>query len=149
MKVLLDANILIDICGQTEDLSSSFQALDIMLLREDEPCMLTCMAPTVCYVVRSRGYASEDAALSVLDRLTRIVPMADVIPADYADAVTLKMADFEDALLASAAKRHEADLILTRNVKDFKASPVRAIHPDGFIAQFCPPGYEYGEVAMP
>jgi len=43
------------------------------------------------------------------------------------------MKDYEDALLASVAKRSKADFIVTRNEGDFKGSPVPAVSPQDFL----------------
>lgn len=147
MKVLLDVNVLVDICGKSPDVAESFKAVDVMLVRGDEPAMLVCMAPTVAYVVKARGFASESAALVALDGLAQIAPMLDVIPSDRMRATELPMRDFEDALVAAAAERHGMDIIVTRNTKDFKDSPVRAMHPRDFAEQLCPPDYGYEEIS--
>jgi hypothetical protein len=39
----------------------------------------------------------------------------------------------EDALLAACAKRGNMEYIITRNVKYFSGSPVKAILPDDFL----------------
>ncbi len=44
-------------------------------------------------------------------------------------AVELPMADFEDAMQVAAARACGARHIITRNVKDYKQSPIRAIAP--------------------
>ena len=49
------------------------------------------------------------------------------------DTNTGLMRDFEDAVQAYCAKRHRIDYIVTRNVKDFVNSPVKAISPEDFI----------------
>jgi predicted nucleic acid-binding protein len=45
------------------------------------------------------------------------------------------MPDFEDAVIAAVAQREGADYIVTRNTKDFIASPVPAITPEDFLAR--------------
>jgi hypothetical protein len=44
------------------------------------------------------------------------------------------MKDFEDAAQAMCAGRIGADLIVTRNVKDFVLSPVQAVTPSAALA---------------
>jgi len=44
------------------------------------------------------------------------------------------MPDFEDALQAAAARACGASVIITRNEKDFLASPVAAMTPEAFLA---------------
>ena len=43
--------------------------------------------------------------------------------------------DFEDALVAAAAVSAGCDCIITRNIKDFAESPVRAISPTDFLEE--------------
>jgi hypothetical protein len=49
-------------------------------------------------------------------------------------ALVGKMPDFEDAVLAEAAYQAGAQAILTRNLKDFAHSPVRAYTPQQWLA---------------
>ena len=48
------------------------------------------------------------------------------------------MPDYEDALQAAAAQACAAQIILTRNVRDFKGSPVPAMTPEVFMQQNMP-----------
>lgn len=50
-------------------------------------------------------------------------------------AITWAMNDFEDALQAAAALACDAAFIITRNEKDFAASPVQALAPEAFLAR--------------
>jgi len=49
---------------------------------------------------------------------------------DIRRALEWSMPDFEDAMIAVLAQNVGADWIVTRNVKDFRHSPVMAISPD-------------------
>jgi len=48
---------------------------------------------------------------------------------DFAQALVLGIADFEDAVQASGAAKIGADYIATRNEKDFRRNPVKARSP--------------------
>jgi hypothetical protein len=52
------------------------------------------------------------------------------------EAIRAGFADFEDALQSVCAGKFEADFIVTRNVKDYKLSPIKAISPADFIGKF-------------
>lgn len=45
----------------------------------------------------------------------------------------MPMRDFEDALQVAAAMACGAQFIVTRNERDFKASPVPALSPEAFL----------------
>ena len=48
-------------------------------------------------------------------------------------ALALPMVDFEDALMAAAAESAGATHIVTRNLPDFRKSPVKAVSPEDFM----------------
>jgi hypothetical protein len=52
------------------------------------------------------------------------------------EAIRLGFSDFEDALQSVCAKQFEADFIVTRNVRDYKLSPIKAISPSDFARKF-------------
>ena len=64
--------------------------------------------------------------------------MAHTGTADALAAFELPMADFEDALQAASAMACGAQVIVTRNERDFKASPVPAMNPDAFLRKYGP-----------
>ena len=67
---------------------------------------------------------------------------ADVAQTGSADALAaldLPMRDFEDALQVAAAMACGAKCIVTRNERDFKASPVPALSPDAFLRRYPAP----------
>jgi len=67
--------------------------------------------------------------------------LVEVAPASSAwvrYAAELPMADFEVALQAAAAVACGADLIATRNLRDFARSPVPARSPTAILVPFGP-----------
>ena len=78
-----------------------------------------------------RKYAIETAKMSSKGQL--VIPEAFAGERELAAARSLDMPDFEDALVASAASSAGCGLILTRNVEDFAASPVKAMSPSAFL----------------
>ncbi len=62
----------------------------------------------------------------VLD-LTRFIEIAPTTTESLIYASHLDMRDFEDAMQVAAAVACQAQMIVTRNLKDFKKSPIRAM----------------------
>lgn len=148
MKVLLDVNVIVDILGATEDVFYSVQALDVMILRGFQPCMVVSEAATVQYVLSARKYASVDRALAAIEGISELLTVLDTTEADFRNALNEPLGDFEDAMLAWAARRHGADLIVTRNLRDFRKSPVAAMTPQQFCDAYRPEGYDYDLVEL-
>lgn len=143
MKIMLDANVVVDVLGATEDVFYSFQALDIMLLRSFTPCVAASAMPVIQYVLTARKYASNTESLVALEGVSELVEILDVASVDYQRALADPLGDFEDAMLAWCANRHGIDLIVTRNVKDFHNSPVAVMTPEQFCEAYRPTNYSY------
>ena len=50
-------------------------------------------------------------------------------------ALKLDMKDFEDAVQIASAQAAELDFIITRDIKDYEKSPVKALSPAGFVQE--------------
>ena len=61
--------------------------------------------------------------------LTRFVGVAITDTEALRYAAVLPMADFEDAMQVAAARACGARHIVTRNVRDYERSPIRAVDP--------------------
>ncbi len=62
-----------------------------------------------------------------------LVGFADALGEDVNAAIASNMTDFEDALVSAIAARCRMDYIITRNTRDFRESPVKALTPQEFL----------------
>ena len=67
--------------------------------------------------------------------LTRFVEVTQAGTDAIQYAATLPMADFEDAMQVAAARACGVRNIVTRNVKDFRRSPIRALSPEEALTE--------------
>src|SRR5262249_39216747 len=79
------------------------------------------------------AYLLKDSGRKFLNRLLQIVEVAPVRTADARKALTLPIADVEDAFQAAAALAWSADVIITRNTADYRRSPIPAVKPAAFL----------------
>ena len=126
-NILYDTNILLDIILHRPDAEAAYSSLAESLLKGDTPYISASSMTDIFYVVRKA--ASMGTAAEAVDTILSFVKIADVTAEDIRSASSLDMSDFEDAVIASVAARIGADHIVTRNVKDFAASPVKAVLP--------------------
>jgi len=81
----------------------------------------------------------QQSAVSGRDFIRSMLGWAEVASTGRADALTaldLPMRDLEDALQAAAAMACGAQFIVTRNERDFRASPVPALNPEVFLRKY-------------
>ena len=132
MRVFLDTNVLLDVIEARPGLVE--ESSDVLTLAEGLQAELYIAwhsLATIYYLIR-RG-RSEQAAMAEIDQ---ILAWANIAPVDSLSAVrarALKFPDFEDAMQCVCAESCQADMIITRNTKDFIQSPVLVLSPGEFL----------------
>lgn len=128
MKALIDTDVLLDVALAREPHSQSSAAV-LRWAEAGGSAAVAWHSLTNCAYLLKRG------GRPFLERLLRLVEVAPVGSADARRALELPMTDIDDAFQAAAALAWEADVIVTRNLTDFRRSPVRALSPAAFIRE--------------
>ena len=135
MKLLIDINVILDVVlGREPWLNEASRLLSALEDGEAEGYVAAHTITTIHYIVaREKGRQTAAQAVSDVLRVVRVVPITS---ADFQQALVLGISDFEDAVQAAAALQIGADYLITRNTKDFKASPVEVRTPGEALATF-------------
>ena len=132
MRIFLDNNILLDVIESRPGLVEDSTA--VLVLAEDlnaELFIAWHSLATLYYLIRRRR--SESAAMQEVDRILRWANIAPVDALSASRARSLGFSDFEDAMQCVCAESCLADVIITRNTKDFASSPVQVSSPTDFL----------------
>ncbi|MGQ0714935.1 MAG: type II toxin-antitoxin system VapC family toxin [Gemmatimonadaceae bacterium] len=87
---------------------------------------------TIHYIVeRERG---RNVAATAVSDLLEIVDVVELGSDDFRRALALELTDFEDAVQVAACLRAGAQVLVTRNVRDFKDAPVPIQTPAELLA---------------
>jgi predicted nucleic acid-binding protein len=132
VTVLVDTDLLIDVALNRRPYAADAGALlDALEQRQASGFIAWHTAANFYYlVVPKRGRAGTKAFLVDLARFIQVAPTTTE---SLKYAATLPMRDFEDAMQAAAAVACAAAAIATRNVRDFRRSPVRAATPRALL----------------
>lgn len=132
--MLLDTDVLIDVALDRHPHSESSSKLIERVERGARRAFVAWHTLSNFYylVTPVQGDADTRDFIAELVRFVAVAP-ADTQALRY--AVSLPMADFEDAMQVAAARACGARHIVTRNVRDFARSPVPAITPGEALAQ--------------
>jgi len=133
MRLLIDINVLLDVALQRPGAPASAKLLGLCG-RQHEGWLAWHSVATLAYLIER-----QQSAISGRDFIRSMLVWADVAHTGRADALAaldLPMRDFEDALQVAAAMACGAQVIVTRNERDFKASPVPALNPDAFLRKY-------------
>jgi hypothetical protein len=129
VRILIDTDVLLDVAlGRQPWLAASSDAVAWAV---DHPGS----AAVAWHTVANIAYLAPAAARSFLADLLLSVDVAPCGTRHAREALAFPMADLEAALQAAAALAFGADRIVTRNLSDFRGSPVPAVAPVAFAAQ--------------
>lgn len=134
MKLLIDANILLDVLQNREPhVHASSIVWKLCETKKAAGYVSALTFANLVYVMRKELDAKgiED----IFQSLSLIFTFVDFTASDLAHAAELKWDDFEDAMQSVTARRLQADSIITRNVRDFTKSTVPAFTPTEWIAR--------------
>ncbi len=147
--VVFDTNVVLDILSGRTGAFGSAVAYDIALNRGDRLAFLGSATTDVVYLLKSRRYrATEDQARRSIEAVFELFDIIPVYEDDCKKAFQSGMADYEDALVAYAAQREGADIIISRNKSDFKQSPVPVFTPEEYRDAFQPADAAYEEADL-
>ena len=128
MKILIDTNVILDVlCNRTDFVEDSLKVFKYCEVNQITGCISAMSVPNIVYIMRKE--LDSERIKEILTTLTSLFTVVDLREADLLKAADLDFADYEDALQSICATRVKANYIVTRNIKDFKNSPVPAIKP--------------------
>ena len=134
MKLLIDANILLDVLQKREPYYCDSSVIwKLCETRQISGCVSTLSFANIIYVMRKE--LSAEQIEETLRALALIFEFAELSVLDLNLAAKMKWDDFEDAVQSVTAERKHADYIITRNIRDFKKSSVMALTPTELIAR--------------
>ena len=134
MKLLIDANILLDVLQNREPhIRSSALIWKLCETEQAEGYVSALSFADLVYVMRKE--LSPAAVEDVQKKLRLIFRFTELSVADITKAAEMQWDDFEDAVQSSTAERIHADMIITRNVRDFRKSKVPAYTPAEFLSR--------------
>ena len=136
MKLLIDANILLDVLQAREPyLKDSSLIWKLCETGEVQGYASALTFANLIYIMRKQLDAK--GIHDVLNKMQMIFHIAALSEAELKQASEMEWKDFEDAIQCATAERIGADFIITRNVKDFLQSrKVSALTPAEFLERY-------------
>ncbi len=134
MNVFIDTNVVIDLLDRREPFCQD--AVEIFTLAHERKIILY-ISPlsyaTAAYLLRRHNPDHIKHLLRNLRQLSKVtIADEDVIDNALASSFT----DYEDALQYYSAMTVSADVILTRNKKDFLAASIPVLSPSEFLTEW-------------
>ncbi len=133
MRVLLDTNVVLDVLLDRKAFVKESLAMVDLVERGVITGLLCATTITTLAYLAGKTVGKQEATKQIR-QLLNLFEVAPVTRAVLDGALTSKATDFEDAVLAEAANQAGAQAIITRNLRDFAHSAVRAHTPAQWLA---------------
>ena len=133
MKVILfDTNVVLDVLlGREPFAKASAAAWAAVEIGTAKGMLAAHAVTTIHYLVQKEIGGAK--AKRVVSELLKVFRIATVDTQVLQEALQYAISDFEDAVSAVAASSSGCDCIVTRNLKHFHGSPVRALSPEAVL----------------
>lgn len=128
-NVIVDTNVIIDVLTKREPWCMDGERIFLKVANEEIAGNLVATTVTDIYYLLRKYIKDTALAKKALGDLLSLFRVLEVTGEDCINALASPMSDYEDAVLSSVAVRHNIDLIVTRNVRDFKHSRIEAVEP--------------------
>lgn len=133
MKVLFDTNVILDVLLNRQP----FAPVAVQLFADVEyqkiQGYISATTITTIFYLAAKTLGTANARLQLKQLLT-IFQVAEVNQQVLQNALMTGFSDFEDAVLAEAARLAKLDVIVTRNIKDFKLASLPVYLPEELAA---------------
>lgn len=129
MKIFVDCDVLLDVgLGREPFCRPSGKLLDYLEANPGSGFIAWHSVANFFYVVSKA--TSKEQAKSFIVKLCQFVQVVPTGNSQVLLAAALPVNDFEDALQCTAAMTSSASVIATRNVSDYRNSPIEAMTPE-------------------
>ena len=129
MKLLIDTCVVLDVLENREPFVSDAKRIFLMAAQNKATMYITaCSVKDIYYLIHKYNHNSDESK-RVVASLLKLFNVLDVNGEDLANALAVDMNDYEDSVITQSCLRNQIDYIVTRNIKDFVNSPVRAVLP--------------------
>ena len=137
LRVLVDTNVVLDLLLQRDPWYSQCQAFWQARDAGRLVAYLPASVLTDIYYI-SRRIVGNDLAHQIVTRCIREFGLLALYRGILEAALALPGTDFEDNVQIACANAAHLDFIVTRNIADFRQSPIQALEPPDLVKRLAP-----------
>ncbi|MEL5896383.1 PIN domain-containing protein [Bacteroides sp. GD17] len=131
-RVFLDTNVVLDFLMERENFQDDAEAILALAYNGHFRLFLSSLSfSNIAYIARQLYKGNQ--LYDLLDKVRELVSVSEVDDWVVDLALKLRAKDFEDALQYYSALKANADVIVTRNLKDFSFSDIKVVSPKEFL----------------
>ena len=135
MRAYIDTNILVDLVLSRQEFLPDAQRVFALGYAGEAQLMVSALSfVNTVYLGKKYTYPADDV-MAKLRMIADFVDVADLRGQNVIDMLDSGWKDYEDATQHRSAVEEQADCIVTRNKKDYKASTIEVLTPTEFFSR--------------
>lgn len=135
MRALIDTNVILDVLFDRREFLPA--SADVWLANEQGlyEGFVSAITPINVYYIARSAKRDKKAGRKLVSTVLDAFQVCTVSMEDLRAAIPSSMDDYEDAVQVVNALKSQVDVIVTRDLKDFANSPIRAVSPAEFVQE--------------
>ncbi len=129
---MLDLKVMLDVFQERHPYYYASASVISKVLNKEITGLLPSHAITTIQYITSK-YSGKQKADETIDWMLTHFDIAAADKNSFISARKMGISDFEDGVVASLSELTNCDFIITRNISDFKKSPIKALTPEEFL----------------
>ncbi len=132
MRLFLDTNVVLDLLGERKPFYESIAKIATLADKEQITLVVSALSySTVNYILMK--YENREKVIGKLQKFKVISEICSLDELVIEKGLNSKFRDFEDALQYYSALKSGCNIIISRNVKDFKESEMPVMTPAEYL----------------
>lgn len=132
-KLFFDTNVVVDLLGEREQFYDSVAKIATLADKGKILLVVSALTYSTVYYLLSR-FEDNEAVKEKIRKFKVIAETSDLTDKIVDKGLTSKFSDFEDSLQYYCAISMDCNILITRNVKDFKQSEIPVLTPDEYLS---------------
>ena len=134
MKIFVDCDVLLDVGLGREPFCQASGELLNYLENNKNTGFIAWHSIANFFYITAKGNNKQQSKSFIIE-LCGFLQIAPVSNPDLIIALNLPLNDFEDAMQCVSAMACHADVIVSRNIKDYQNSPIRTLTPEQLLQE--------------
>lgn len=130
MNIFFDTNVLLDVALRREPHFSASNTMFVSAIQRGNCYVSWHTISNLSYILSK--FETKKVALEFIEQLTTVCRIAPIDHDDFRVALQHNSGDLEDAMQIACAIAAKSDVIVTRDPKGFKKSPIPLVDPKAF-----------------
>lgn len=132
MKIFLDTDIILDLLSRREPFYQTSKNLFIKIEKREFTAFISPIIVANIYYILRRIESDKFARLNI-QKILSIVSILDANSEIINLALKSQFKDFEDAIQYYTAIQNNIEILITRNIKDYKKAKIKIQTPEEFL----------------